>query len=1195
MHVEAHARTPVTGMPGSTTAALLLLAFAAAGCSSGSGGSDVGVGEGVAPTARVQILNGGENGTFREGAEVLLTGKASEDGDGPLIDWTWRQTAGAGVRLIEANSTTVSFTAPAVDAPTTLTFELTVEDSTGDTARAPAEVTVVPARDSDKFLSLDIATDPIFDSFKIVTALAGGAGTGNAPKPFTLSVQAFAAYPPRTAPDADCGFDPAEFAGGVPAVLASGCRVQWLEDLTPQPLALGGTGLTGEWPAGIDAPNEPEAARIARWWNPRFSVKIPRLDVREFNQQFVDADRRDLMLDGFAAHKARIVLDLKLSAPENQQDATMILTDLGNEIVDLPAQISAQGALTSSKVIENDGAGLPTSALVPQEVLLASVAGREAALTAEVYYRTVDPDGTRTTLNDWLLQAGFAADDTGRLLDEAVAGQAEFARAVYVNNFDLGFGRQMYTRTDELGNVFSFVKNYSTLEGAIRSLDSFVTVVMEYSPLLGHADPTPKFVKFFTYVEDGAGDAPRVASFDFDGRGERSTPGNCTSCHGGMKPPGVAELVFDDACGDPTDHVCYTWPATNRDGQSIENGDLAGTFLPWDLGSLLFADTDPAIVAAPVPFDGVTLGAELVRDYGDFSRAGQESQFKKLNQAAYETYDTPRTDAVRRLVELWYGGADQTGKLIGAAFDDSTVASGWRDGELVPDPSPAAGGALIMNPDGAETLYRDVYAQHCRMCHTSLVNDALQFDTYHEFIAMEDAIRRTVFELGVMPAARLTMDRFWSPFVAAVPPGDLLAAHLGNVSGEAPPAPPGAAIASIAGVDPAPHRGDTVYLDGRSSAFAGSYSWALAPPAGSAATLVGAATPHPTFVVDVPGTYDVTLVVNGKTESEAASTVSAPVANRAPAAASDLFALDLLESTQLSGSVLSGANPDADPDGDPLAAAAVATDLPAFGSVVVNSDGSFTYTFTAGAIPAAGSDRFGYEIADGFGGTDRASATILLNGVADQDRPTAPAIASAADASTAAGSGSVFEARLSWLASSGTVTGYNVYRDGALLALVPSAAPPGAVVTYADQNVAPDTTYVYNVTAVNGNGESEPSQAHAVEIATSLRQNVQTGWGSGTDSLWQDSGCIGCHRGAAGGLTLRGTADEVFAELTEDAGAAAPIRLEREVPLTSLLLCKPLIDTHPDGCAHEGGNFYAPADPRYRTLLRWIADGAPDN
>ncbi|HZL93701.1 MAG TPA: hypothetical protein VFB99_08655, partial [Vicinamibacterales bacterium] len=585
-------------------AGVLAIGLVLQGCSSGSGGSDVGAHTGEPPTARVQVLNGGPTGMFREGAEVLLTGKASEDGDGPLLAWSWRQTAGPAVRLIETNSATVSFTAPHVQLATELTFELTVGDSTGNTGSASAAVTVLPARDSDKFLSLDVARGVPFDTFEIVAALASGAATGAAARPFTLSAEAYLAYPPRVRTDADCRIDPADFASSIPESTRGGCLVAWLADLTPQLLAGGGTGLAGEWPAGIEAPDEPEALRVSRWWNRRFSLPVPRLDMREFNQRFVDSDERERLLDPVLAHRAEIVLTLRLIAPANQHDAVLILPGFIDAPIPLPSQGLATHPVNTTASIENAGVGLPTTAVLPLDAVLASIDGREAALTAAVYYRTVDPSGTRASLNAWLRQAGFTAAD-GTLLPEAVAGTSEFAHAVYLNNFDLGFGRQMYSRTDELGNVFSFVKNYGTLEGAIRQIDSFATVVTEYSPLGNHADPTPKFVKFFTYVEDGSGDAPRVASFDFDGRGERFTPGNCVVCHGGARPPGFSELVFDGACGDRSAAACYAWPTQNRDGVPIAGGDLGGTFLPWDVGSLLFADTDPAITAAPVEFDGV--------------------------------------------------------------------------------------------------------------------------------------------------------------------------------------------------------------------------------------------------------------------------------------------------------------------------------------------------------------------------------------------------------------------------------------------------------------------------------------------------------------------------------------------------------------------------------------------------------------
>jgi hypothetical protein len=187
-------------------------ALALQACSSGSGGSDVGSNDnGTAPTARAQILNGNGSSTFREGAEVFLTGKDSEDRDGPVLGWAWKQTAGPAVTLIERNSNTVSFTAPDVSVSTPMKFELTVEDSSFTKASATVDITVVPGQDSNKFLTLDVrgSRKDTFDTFRVVTALKEGASTGTTPKPFSFSAIAYLVYPPRTSPNAVCTVDAA--------------------------------------------------------------------------------------------------------------------------------------------------------------------------------------------------------------------------------------------------------------------------------------------------------------------------------------------------------------------------------------------------------------------------------------------------------------------------------------------------------------------------------------------------------------------------------------------------------------------------------------------------------------------------------------------------------------------------------------------------------------------------------------------------------------------------------------------------------------------------------------------------------------------------------------------------------------------------------------------------------------------------
>ena len=135
-----------------------------------------------------------------------------------------------------------------------------------------------------------------------------------------------------------------------------------------------------------------------------------------------------------------------------------------------------------------------------------------------------------------------------------------------------------YGRDAVTGSVFSYVANYPTLEAALKKLNNFAAVVMEYSP--PDQDPSgKKFVKFFAFVPDDKGDSARNASFNFDGRGEKWVPGVCTACHGGR-------------------------PTFLANGAYANHGDVNAGFLPFDLNSYLYVratDTkqvDPDLNAA---------------------------------------------------------------------------------------------------------------------------------------------------------------------------------------------------------------------------------------------------------------------------------------------------------------------------------------------------------------------------------------------------------------------------------------------------------------------------------------------------------------------------------------------------------------------------------------------------------------------
>ena len=91
-----------------------------------------------------------------------------------------------------------------------------------------------------------------------------------------------------------------------------------------------------------------------------------------------------------------------------------------------------------------------------------------------------------------------------------------------------------------------------------------------------------------------------------------------------------------------------------------------------------------------------------------------------------------------------------------------------------------------------------------------------------------------------------------------------------------------------------------------------------------------------------------------------------------PVAVADSFRTG--EDAPFSGSILdgslSGNTPDYDPDADPLTVSTTPVSGPSHGVLVLNADGTFSYTPTSGYN---GPDSFEYSISDGKGGTDTAT------------------------------------------------------------------------------------------------------------------------------------------------------------------------------------------------------------------------------
>jgi len=137
-------------------------------------------------------------------------------------------------------------------------------------------------------------------------------------------------------------------------------------------------------------------------------------------------------------------------------------------------------------------------------------------------------------------------------------------------------------------------------------------------------------------------------------------------------------------------------------------------------------------------------------------------------------------------------------------------------------------------------------------------------------------------------------------------------------------------------------------------------------------------TPDDNFFGEDKFTYEV-FDDNGDIDTATVTVAVNPV-NDDPVAEDNPVTTD--EDTPLVGNVLAdnGDGPDSDPDGDALTVNTTPVTDPEHGTVVLEDDGSFTYTPDENFF---GDDSFVYEVVDGNGGTDTAAVTITVEPVND--------------------------------------------------------------------------------------------------------------------------------------------------------------------------------------------------------------------
>ncbi len=152
--------------------------------------------------------------------------------------------------------------------------------------------------------------------------------------------------------------------------------------------------------------------------------------------------------------------------------------------------------------------------------------------TATDYYNTIDGNNDYPTLSSWWSNHGFSGVDGS-------GGTA----ATYLNNNDLGFGRDMNCKTT--GNDLAcFVTNYGAPDQNPDNADAATnhvaakrgaTVAMEYKD----SEPADRQVRFYVYGGGDPATATKLKFADLDGLGPKSVPHLCIVCHGGSFSAGT--------------------------------------------------------------------------------------------------------------------------------------------------------------------------------------------------------------------------------------------------------------------------------------------------------------------------------------------------------------------------------------------------------------------------------------------------------------------------------------------------------------------------------------------------------------------------------------------------------------------------------------------------------------------------------
>ena len=815
-------------------------------------------------------------------------------------------------------------------------------------------------------------------------------------------------------------------------------------------------------------------------------------------------------------------------------------------VLDQSGNIIGQSAGTPDATLSFKSSDATLDALFAQKTPQGSaIDEQENEATAKAYYAAIDPGNDKDTLSKWKAANGF------------VDGDPNTVEATYINGFDLGFARHMYMRQDEFGNVYTYVINAPNIESADSNVNTIAAVAMEYSPAPGALpSDTNKYTKFYTFVLNPiTGEQDRVTTMDFDGRGEKYQPGTCLDCHGG-KPAALSSGVYPN----------------NGDLRNSASGSLSPGFLPWDVSTLYFSDDD---------FDN---GTHLTQP-----TAAQLEAFRKFNEMVLLTNPS---DTVKSLIHGWYGVTDPTATTLpaDATFNANFIPDGWLPG--------STGGPSDADADKARTLYLQVVGPYCRACHAQRTEKTtISFATYDDFIGYASegvgGIPNLVFDTGVMPLARHTMDEFWRSDTTASP-ASVLASTLGLADYRMPGTP-------IAAIDSVIVNGTTVSvtggavtanrvsgaailrLNGDASLFAKTMKWTLTDkPAGSSATLVGDTTRNPALRADFTGPYTITLVVNNGVADSLPVTLTVTVADNLPIAFNDSAATS--PTSPVTINVLSN-----DQLGTQPTQITAATNG-AHGTVNIINASTGTISYTPSSSSFTGNDSFTYTITDSNSNTSTASVQVTITAL--------PAAANDSQSISTKTTASYSPTALSVLSNDGLGTTPTTI----------TAVTNGAHGTVARVNGNTQTVYTPSPYYIGSDSYTYTITDSASKTSTAT-VNVTVNPNSGTKLQEIQSGifdpyCSGCHNSSGDYPTLSPVDYATVTSSTFIDKSSLPASGKN-----SLLINHPASTSHSDGIEPGFGNssgacFGATGNTtdstasncsNYNKILQWIREGAPNN